>query len=93
MLDPLDDLPPTTVITHILRTPAGKLLVVGTTADNGDVQRVVVNGVAARSRDRNFSQWEVELPFTPGSSLRVEAYAEDEAGNVELRPHVVTMSR
>src|SRR5262249_29530135 len=43
VLDPVDDLPPTTVITHVRRPASGKVVVRGTTADNGAVKRVVVN--------------------------------------------------
>src|SRR5262249_28582996 len=43
LLDPVDDLPPTTVITHVRRA-GDRLTVRGTTADNGTVKRVLVNG-------------------------------------------------
>src|SRR5262249_35441496 len=42
LLDPVDDLPPTTVITHVMDEGTG-LVVRGTTADNGAVKKVVVN--------------------------------------------------
>jgi hypothetical protein len=44
LLDPIDDLPPTTVITHVAETGDGKLRVRGATAENGTVKRVVVKG-------------------------------------------------
>jgi hypothetical protein len=47
-LDPVDDMPPVTVITHVLRID-GKLVVRGTTSDNGTVKRVKVNGHEAKS--------------------------------------------
>src|SRR5439155_11511648 len=56
-LDPTDDLPPTTVITHVSRRDA-KTLVRGTTADNGQIRRVVVNGREARPLRANFAEWE-----------------------------------
>jgi len=43
-LDPVDDLPPATVITHFGKPAAGKVTVRGTTSDNGMVRRVLVNG-------------------------------------------------
>src|SRR5262245_40733020 len=43
LLDPVDDLPPATVITHVARQ-GGKLLVTGTCSDNGAVKRVVIQG-------------------------------------------------
>jgi G8 domain len=84
LLDPVDDLPPTTVITHVVRND-GKLLVRGTTADNGTVTKVVVNGKEARATRANFAEWEITVDQAP----RIEAFAQDAAGNVEKRAHVV----
>ncbi len=86
----LDDLPPTTVITHVSRRD-GKVLVRGTTADNGVVRRVLVNGEEARSVGANFAEWEVTLDGVPAGPLQLKAHAEDAAKNVEPRPHVVTI--
>src|SRR5262249_7481612 len=86
LLDPVDDLPPTTVITHVSKATDGKLLVRGSTADNGTVKRVQVNGKEAKATATNFSEWEITLP---AGATKVEAHAEDEAGNVEKRGHVV----
>ena len=85
LLDPVDDLPPTTVITHVLKQADGKLLVRGTTADNGTVKRVIVNGKDASSP--NFAEWEIVLE----SATQVSAHAEDAAGNTEPRPHLVAV--
>jgi hypothetical protein len=89
VLDPVDDLPPTTVITHVLRAAGGKVVVRGTTADNGTVKRVAVNGREARALSPNFAEWEVTLDGVPAGALRVQAHAEDAAGNVETRAHVI----
>jgi hypothetical protein len=86
LLDPVDDLPPTTVITHVRKLPGGKLAVRGTTADNGKVKRVLVNGKEAKALAANFAEWEITLD----AAAKLEAHAEDIAGNVEKRPHVVT---
>jgi len=86
LLDPVDDLPPTTVITHIRKLPGGKLAVRGSTADNGTVKRVLVNGKEAKALAANFTEWEINLD----AASRLEAHAEDMAGNVEKRPHVIT---
>jgi hypothetical protein len=88
LLDPVDDLPPTTVITHVRRPAPGKVVVRGTTADNGAVKRVVVNGQEARPLAANFAEWEVTLDVAAGP-VTLRAHAEDAAGNVEPRPHVV----
>jgi hypothetical protein len=89
-LDPVDDLPPTTVITHVTRVADGKVRVRGTTADNGTVKRVVVNGQLARPLAPNFAEWEATLEGRTGA-LTVTAHAEDQAGNVEKAKHVVTV--
>jgi hypothetical protein len=86
LLDPVDDLPPATVITHV-RIAGDKLLVRGTTTDNGTVKRVLVNGREARAVAANFAEWETILDRVPSSELNLSAYAEDAAGNVEKRPH------
>jgi hypothetical protein len=89
LLEPTDDLPPTTVITHVSRPAAGKVLIRGTTADNGTVKRVVVNGAAARAVGANFSEWEVVLDRVTARAFTLRAHAEDAAGNVERNAHVV----
>src|SRR5262249_8909073 len=92
LLDPVDDLPPTTVITHARQLAGGKVLVKGTTADNGAVKRVLVNGKEARAVTANFAEWEIELSGLPGDG-RLTAHAEDAAGNVEPRPHVLSLAK
>lgn len=81
-LTPVDDLPPATVVTHII--PAGdKLQVRGVVSDNGNVKRVTVNGQSAKfNADGDF---EIEIP----RAAEIRAASEDEAGNAEKLPHVV----
>jgi len=86
LLDPVDDLPPATVITHVRRAPR-KLIVRGVTSDNGTVKRVLVNGVPARAVRENFAEWEVVLDEPRGREMKLTAHAEDVAGNVEKRTH------
>jgi hypothetical protein len=78
LLAPVDDLPPATVITSV-----SKGVVRGTTSDNGVVKRVLVNGVEAKATAPNFSQWEASIDATG----KIEAWAEDAAGNVETNKH------
>ena len=87
LLDPVDDLPPITVITH-MRTRENNLIVRGTTSDNGVVQRVLVNGREAKALSPNYAEWEIVIPI--GVS-QLSAFAEDGAGNVEPRPHVLAV--
>jgi hypothetical protein len=83
---PPDDMPPATVITYV-EQKGKSLLVRGTTSDNGTVRRVTVGGKEAAATKPNFTQWEVTLTDLPAGSLRLTAFAEDEAGNVEQNPH------
>jgi hypothetical protein len=86
LLDPVDDLPPATVVTRVVRGD-GKLTVRGTTSDNGAVRRVLVNGKAATALAPNYAEWEVVLD----AAETLTAHAEDAAGNVETLPHVVAV--
>jgi hypothetical protein len=90
LLDPIDDLPPATVITAITKTNSGKLLVRGGTSDNGEIKRVLVNGQQAKATSANYAEWEALVEAKDG---KVSAYAEDAAGNVEKRPHVREIER
>ena len=85
LLDPVDDLPPATVITHVIRQKDGKLLVKGSTSDNGTITKVVVNGQTATPLRPNFAEWQV----TVEARGDVIAHSEDAAGNVERTPHRV----
>jgi hypothetical protein len=89
LLDPVDDLPPTTVITHVIPAGSGKLVVRGVTSDNGRVKKVLVNGREARATAPNFAEWEAILERGKSRTQSVTAYAADAAGNVERQPHVV----
>jgi hypothetical protein len=81
-----DDQPPTSVITYVGPVKNDKRLVRGVASDNGEVKSVSVNGIAAKLLDRNFAQWEAEVP----SATKFSASAVDAAGNVEPRPHEVS---
>ncbi|MFM9118643.1 MAG: G8 domain-containing protein, partial [Planctomycetota bacterium] len=77
---PIDDLPPTTVSTHVTRQGA-RYLVQGTCADNGEVRRVVVNGQDAEARAPTGATWALGWDV-PGEAGGV-AGAEDAAGVAE----------
>lgn len=78
------------MITHVRTMARDKLHVSGTTADNGEVRRVLVNGREAKAVTANFAQWEIVLDLPTGGLPRLEAFAEDTVGNREKRPHVIT---
>ena len=82
LLDPIDDLPPATLITS-MRRDAGKLRVRGVTQDNGDVAQVVVNGQTARivASHPGVADWEVFIDAKETKIVTVSAT--DKAGNVE----------
>ena len=86
-LSPIDDLPPVTVITHVSRSTPGKLVVRGTTSDNIQVSKVLVNGREAKAMGDNFAEWEIVLDAEPSAGHQLTAHAVDAAGNVEPLPH------
>jgi hypothetical protein len=88
-LDPVDDLAPATVITHLRNPAVGQLVVRGTTSDNGAVREVLVNGRKARALAPNFAEWEVVFEGLRPGEMKLTAHATDAAGNVEKRPHVL----
>jgi hypothetical protein len=69
------------------------VIVRGAAADNGVVKKVAVNGRAARATAPNFAEWEIVLEGVPRGPFQVKAHAEDAAGNVEKRPHVVVLNQ
>jgi len=88
-LEPVDDQPPTTVITRATRQADGAWLVHGTTTDNGEVKRVTVSGCQARPLAPNFIEWEATVPAAQAQN-DLRAFAEDATGNIEPKPHLVT---
>ncbi len=87
-LDPVDDLPPTTVITRAV-VRDGKLRVTGITHDNGEVASVLVNGQPAEtvSRQAGLVDWEIAMDAPEGG--KVVARAIDKAGNKEIGGHEI----
>jgi hypothetical protein len=90
-LNPVDDLPPSTVITSVQMVGEGRVLVRGTTCDNGSVKGVQVNGRPAKPVASNYAQWEIMLSQALETRLQIIAVAEDRAGNVEQTPHQRTV--
>lgn len=84
LLQPVDDLPPATIITRIDQT-AGRLKIFGTTHDNGTIKTVTVNGQPARihSQQHGVADWSIEL----ADAAQLTAGATDAAGNTEKNPH------
>ena len=89
-LNPSDKLPPITVITGFQKD-GNKLIVRGTTSDNGTVTKVLVNGKEARAVTPNFGEWEIVLDGMSAGQINLTAFAQDQAGNVEQTKHNVTV--
>lgn len=86
-LEPIDDMPPITVITSAEPLSSNMVRVRGISSDNYDLKQVVVNGVAARILDPVSMEWTVDLPAQPGSVMQLTAHGEDVNGNVETMKH------
>lgn len=88
LLDPVNDLPPTTVITSAV-VRDGKLRVTGITHDNGEIASVVVNGQTAQmaSRQAGLVDWEIAMEMPEAG--KVIARAVDKAGNKENAGHEI----
>ena len=90
LLKPVDDQPPATVITQVKRVDNG-WMVSGVAEDNGQIQKLLVNGQPAKSVAGNFAEWEVLLPSVANGDI--QAIATDTSGNVEQIPHVVHLAK
>lgn len=86
LLDPTDDLPPSTIIMSV-RREGDKTVIHGLSHDNGTIVSVKANGVPAEiaSQQHGVADWTVTVP-TPADGV-ISALATDEAGNVEKTPH------
>ena len=85
----VDDLPPHTVVTHVVRQN-NEVLVRGTSFDTSKIRQVTVNGRRAYSTRDNFSEWEVLFGAADNRPFEIKANAEDVLGNIEPRPHTLT---
>lgn len=86
LLDPVDDLPPATVITSIVKKGT-KVMLRGVSHDNGEIVAINVNGSEAHvvSTNSGVVDWKAEL--TLPSDGKIAAFATDRAGNVEKMAH------
>ena len=92
LLEPVDDLPPATMITSVQKVK-GRLLVKGAAQDNGDVAAVTVNGQAAKiiSAQAGVADWEMTLDARDANPTKLTAQAVDRAGYSERTGHVVKL--
>jgi hypothetical protein len=91
LLDPVDDLAPTTMITQV-RVREGKVQVNGVSHDNGEIAGVTVNGqpVEIVSNVAGVVDWKITLEAAGNEKL--VASAKDKAGNVERVGHQVALA-
>ncbi len=92
VLDPIDDLPPATIILA-MRREQDKLFVSGVAHDDGEIASVVVNGQPARltTATPGVTDWQITLDLPKDGTL--SAHAQDKAGNVEKTPHRLRWSK
>jgi hypothetical protein len=90
LLDPVDDLPPATIVTSV-RREGTRLTITGVSHDNGEITEVRVNGTPAEvlASGAGVVDWQIVLE-TPASGL-IEARAADKSGNVEQMPHRINL--
>lgn len=88
LLDPVDDLPPATVVTSV-RRESDRLVVTGVSHDNGEIAAVTVNGRKADvvASHAGVVDWRIEIPGQKKDT--VTAAATDQAGNIERTAHRV----
>ncbi len=86
LLNPVDDLPPATVITTA-RSAQGGWMLTGITHDNGVVKEVRVNGARATlvRQHAGVCDWQATVPHPKDG--RLSAMALDDSGNQELTAH------
>ena len=88
LLQPVDDLPPATIITRIDMN-GRQLKIFGTTHDDGTIKTVTVNGQPARihRQQHGVADWTIEL----ADAKQLIAAATDVAGNTEKTPHRLSL--
>jgi hypothetical protein len=88
LLDPVDDIPPATIITSIT-SDTTNLVIRGISHDDGPIAAILVNGHQAKVSATNAGvvDWEISLPKPVDGKLT--AYATDASGNIERTSHRV----
>lgn len=92
LLEPVDDLPPATMITSVQKVK-NMLVVRGVTQDNGDLGSVTVNGRAATISSSHAGVTDWEASVDPRESIQLVAKAVDSAGNAEKDGHILGTPR
>ncbi len=90
LLDPVDDLPPATVITRVINDGAD-LLVSGVTHDNGQVTEVLVNGKQALLSETTPGVVDWSIRISGEAVEQLVAAARDDSGNSEQSGHHIKL--
>ena len=90
LLNPVDDLPPATIITSVKRD-GNELIVEGISHDNGKIVAVKVDGQTAEqtSASSGTVDWRIRIGI-PGNG-QIAALAVDDAGNAEQTAHTIAL--
>jgi len=90
LLDRVDDVPPATIITSVIRRKE-HVVIRGVSHDNGEITAITVNNRRAIvvTRAAGVVDWKIELALPANGKL--VAFAEDETGNVEKTMHRTTV--
>ena len=91
-LGPIDDRPPVSAITGVEPLGPEQFRVSGSSADDGRIKTVRVNGQEVRPLTPDFSRWEVTLEPIRSRPITLSAAAEDAAGHIEPTPHEMTIA-
>ncbi len=90
LLQPIDDIPPATIITSV-QHQGGQILVQGISHDNGQTTSITVNGIEAESTANRAGvvDWQATIPLPVDG--RIVAAATDDSSNQELTPHQLSL--
>jgi hypothetical protein len=88
LLELVDDLPPTTIVTAVVKN-GSQLVVQGVSTDNGDITSVLVNGTKAKVLSSNSGVVDWQIQLNPVGLKSITALATDSAGNVEKLSHQI----
>ena len=91
LLEPVDDVPPATIITAI-RKRGERFVIRGTCHDNGRIAAVQVNGKSATLKNVTAGVADWKITIDASATSKVVAQGIDRAGNTEATPHIVRLA-
>ncbi len=91
ILDPIDDIPPATVVTSA-QIDRGRVTVTGISHDNGQITTVTVNDQNAEMLTSSAGVVDWRITIDAPNDHRVTAYATDDSNNREQTPHALLLA-